>query len=102
MSKIAPEILEEASRQAELGPLCRVIIHNDEVTPMQFVVDVLRGIFLLSAPNALQVMYTAHYHGMALVDTLPKPVAQARVHQAQYAARLRGYPLRFTLEEEHG
>jgi ATP-dependent Clp protease adaptor protein ClpS len=100
MSEIAPEILKEASQETELGPLYRVIIHNDDVTPMDFVVYVLRGIFLLSGPNAVQVMYTAHYHGSALVDTLPKTVAQERVHQAHYAARLRGYPLRFTMERE--
>jgi ATP-dependent Clp protease adaptor protein ClpS len=75
-----------------------VIIYNDDVTPMDFVVAVLRGIFRLSGPNAVQVMYTAHHQGRALVDTLPKPVAQERVYQAQYAARLRGYPLSFAIE----
>ena len=100
MSEIAPEILEEVGQQATEGPLYRVIIHNDDVTPMDFVVYVLRGIFLLSGPNAVQVMYTAHHRGSAYVDTLPKGEAQKRVHQAHYAARMRGYPLHFTLERE--
>ena len=100
MSEIAPEILEEAGQQAELGPLYRVIIYNDDVTPMDFVIYVLRQIFLLAGIRAVQVMYTAHYHGEAYVQTLPKSEAQRRVHRALYAARLEGYPLEFSLERE--
>ena len=102
MSKAAPEIREdiEQSQEATEGPLYRVIIDNDDVTPMDFVIYVLRQIFLLVGPRAVQVMYAAHYHGSALVDTLPKSEAQKRVHQAHYAGRLAGYPLKFTLERE--
>jgi ATP-dependent Clp protease adaptor protein ClpS len=102
MSEAAPEIREDIEESPEItqGPLYRVIIHNDEVTPMDFVIYVLRQIFLLTGPYAVQVMYSAHYHGNALVDILPKSEAQQRVHQAHYAARLAGYPLQFTLERE--
>jgi len=47
MSETAPEIREDVSQkqESELGPLYRVIIHNDDVTPMEFVIYVLQGIF---------------------------------------------------------
>ena len=100
MSHTAPEIGEDVSQKEEFGPLYRVLIHNDDVTPMDFVIYVLRQIFLLSGPRAVHVMYTAHIHGTAYVDTLPKPEAQKRVHEAHFAARLQRYPLEFTLEKD--
>ena len=102
MDKLAPEILREDQKAEQAGeePPYRVIIHNDDVTPMEFVVGVLLRIFLLSGPQALQVMYTAHFHGSAYVQTLPKPEALLRVHRAELAARLEGFPLRFTVEAE--
>jgi len=56
-----PEIEIDKESETELEPLYRVIIHNDDVTPMDFVVNVLTSIFFLSQPDALEVMYTAHY-----------------------------------------
>jgi ATP-dependent Clp protease adaptor protein ClpS len=97
-----PEIIKETQQGEQTGeaPPYRVIIHNDDVTPMDFVVGVLLQIFLLAGPQALQVMYTAHNHGSAYVQTLPKPEALLRVHRAELAARLEGFPLTFTVERE--
>jgi ATP-dependent Clp protease adaptor protein ClpS len=102
MDEIAPEIQKQAeqTRQTEFGPLYRVIIHNDDVTPMDFVIYVLMEIFQLAGPRALQVMYAAHFHGSAYVLTLPKSEAQRRIHRAHFAARLKGFPLKFTMEPE--
>jgi ATP-dependent Clp protease adaptor protein ClpS len=94
------EIEEETDEQLEEEPLYRVLIHNDEITPMDFVVTVLRGIFLLSAPDAVDVMYTAHYRGIAYVQTLPKSEAEKRIAKAQFAAGLEGFPLKFSMEPE--
>lgn len=98
----APEIIKEIQQSEQTGdePPYRVIIHNDDVTPMDFVVGVLLHIFLLPGARALQVMYTAHYHGSATVQILPKPEALLRVHRAELMARLEGYPLRFTVERD--
>jgi ATP-dependent Clp protease adaptor protein ClpS len=92
------EIIEET--QTELEPLYRVIIHNDDVTPMDFVVNVLTSIFMLSQPGALEVMLIAHYKGAAYVQTLPKVEAEKRINKAHFAAGLEGYPLHFSLEPE--
>jgi len=98
--KIIPEI--ETQEETAQAPLYRVIIHNDDVTPMNFVVEVLMTVFLLSAPGAEMVMYTAHYHGSAYVCSLPKSEAERRVAQAHMMAAMEGYPLRFTIEVERG
>jgi ATP-dependent Clp protease adaptor protein ClpS len=92
------EIVEET--KAELEPLYRVIIHNDDVTPMDFVVHILTTIFELFEPNAMDVMLTAHFKGVAYVQTLPKTEAEKRINKAHFAAGLEGYPLHFSMEPE--
>jgi len=94
------EIIEEQEEETELEPLYRVIIHNDHVTPMDFVVTVLKTIFYLSNPKAARIMLTAHFYGMAYVQTLQKSEAEKRINKAHFAAGLEGYPLHFSLEPE--
>ena len=98
LPEIRPEI--DTGQETAEEPPYRVIIHNDEVTPMDFVIYVLRKIFLLPGPRALHVMYEAHFNGSAYVQTLPKSEAVRRVTSASFEAGLAGYPLRFTLERE--
>ena len=90
------EVLTEGETAEE--PLYRVLIHNDDVTPMDFVVTVLMRIFELSAPDAVEVMYIAHTSGLALVQILPKAEAESRIAKAQFAAGMEGYPLKFSME----
>ena len=90
--QITPEIEIIEETQTELEPLYRVIIHNDDVTPMDFVVNVLTSIFVLTQPNALEVMLVAHIKGAAYVQTLPKTEAEKRINKAHFAAGLEGYP----------
>ena len=92
------EIVEET--KTELEPLYRVIIHNDDITPMDFVVNVLTSIFMLAQPDAMDVMLVAHYKGAAYVQTLPKTEAEKRINKAHFAAGLEGYPLHFSIEPE--
>jgi ATP-dependent Clp protease adaptor protein ClpS len=84
----------------ELERPYRVIIENDDVTPMEFVTLVLLTIFELSYERAVRVMLEAHYHGRAYVITLPFEEAQQRVYTAQSIARDAGYPLSFYLEPD--
>jgi ATP-dependent Clp protease adaptor protein ClpS len=94
------EIIEEQQEDTELEPLYKVIIHNDNVTPMDFVVNVLKTIFYLSNPRAEEIMFTAHFKGMAYVQTLAKSEAEKRINKAHFAAGLEGYPLHFSMEPE--
>lgn len=87
--------LEEALEQ-----LYRVIIHNDEVTPYEFVIIVLRRFFGLALADAEHITFVAHTQGQALVAILPLKEAQKRVGQAHFAASLEGFPLMFTIEPE--
>ena len=98
--KIIPGIETLEETQAKLESLYRVIIHNDDTTPMDFVIHVLTSIFLLPEVNAGQVMLTAHIHDSAYVQTLPKKEAGKRINSAHFAAALKNYPLHFSMEPE--
>ncbi len=97
-TRVKPEV--EFIVADELEPPWRVLIHNDDVTPMNFVVAVLRDIFELTLERAEAVMLTAHYTGGAVVGTWPREDAKHRVQQAHHLARQEDYPLKLTLEPE--
>ena len=90
------ELYEETAEE----PPYKVIIHNDDVTPFDFVIAVLIRIFKLTPVIAEFITYTAHTNGLALVAVLPKSEAERKVGKAHFAARLEGYPLTFTIEPE--
>ena len=92
------EIIEEI--ETDLEPLYRVIIHNDPVTPMDFVVEVLKVIFFLSNDRAAEIMLIAHIKGSAYVQSLPHIEEEKRILCARQAAGMEGYPLHFSTEPE--
>lgn len=94
------QILEEQEEETELEPLYRVLIHNDHVTPMDFVVQILKSIFYLSNNKAVDIMMTAHITGTAYVQTLPRSEAEKRIIRAHAEANWAGYPLQFSMEPE--
>ena len=78
----------------------RVLVHNDNVTPYDFVVMVLQSIFMLAAGEAQRVTLEAHTGGVALVAVLPEQEAKYRVGKAHALARTAGVPLTFSLQPE--
>ena len=99
-SSITPDIQIIEETETELGPLFRVLIHNDEVTPMDFVVHVLKNYFYLSNNKAADIMLTAHVYGSAYVQTLARSEAEKRIAKAHATANHAGYPLKFSMEPE--
>jgi len=82
------------------GGMWNVIIHNDDVTPIDYVMAVLRAVFHLSGADATRITLRAHLTGTAYVMTLPYEEAKYRVGQAHSLARSAGYPLTFSIEPE--
>lgn len=107
MIKILQQVTEadteqdlEKELEDALEPNCRVFIHNDDVTPYEFVIIILQRVFQLAPLQAEQITFIAHTSGIAHVTTLPCPEAYKRVGKAHFAASLDGYPLMFTVEPE--
>ena len=86
--------------KAERPRLHKVILVNDDFTPREFVVTVLKAEFRLGEEQAQRVMMTAHRRGVCVVAVFTKDVAEAKATDATDAARKKGYPLLFTTEPE--
>lgn len=97
---VIPGLTFRVAEREDLEKPYRVIVENDDVTPMDFVVLVLRVFFGLGFERSMAVMLTAHNEGRAHVVTLPFEEAQERVYGAHHAAREEGYPLTFYLEPD--
>ena len=95
-----PDIEAITDQMTELEPQWRVIIHNDDVTPYDFVVQLLMSIFKLSNELSDHIALTAHITGQALVVTRLRREAEMLAAKAHFAARMEDYPLMFTLEPE--
>ena len=80
--------------------LYKVILLNDDYTPRDFVVAVLKAEFGMGASKAYSVMITAHKRGSCVIAVYPKDVAETKATRASEAGRSRGYPLHFTTEPE--
>ena len=93
-----PTIKDEV--KPERPKLHKVILLNDDYTPREFVVGVLKAEFRMSESQALRVMMTAHRRGACVVAVFTKDVAEEKATKATDAARKAGYPLLFTTEPE--
>lgn len=80
--------------------LHKVILVNDDFTPREFVVKVLRGEFRMSDDQAQRVMMTAHRRGVCVVAVYARDIAETKATSATDAGRSKGYPLLFTTEPE--
>ena len=86
--------------KTERPKLHKVILVNDDYTPREFVVMVLRAEFRISDSQANRVMMTAHQRGACVVSVYTKDVAETKATNATDAGRKKGYPLLFTTEPE--
>jgi ATP-dependent Clp protease adaptor protein ClpS len=100
MSEIANKPRTRVQVETERPRLYKVILLNDDYTPREFVVAVLKGEFRMSEDQAHRVMITAHRRGLCVVAVFTKEVAETKATRATEAGRSKGYPLQFTIEPE--
>jgi ATP-dependent Clp protease adaptor protein ClpS len=92
-------VLEAAKAKAKPPPLYKVMLLNDDYTPMDFVVVVLQTVFAMSREKATQVMLQIHREGVGVCGTFTREVAAAKVDQVINIARKHQHPLQCTMEE---
>ena len=81
-------------------PLYKVMILNDDYTPMEFVVHVLERFFGMSSAQAFEIMLTVHKKGLAVVGVFSHEIAETKVTQVMDFARRHEHPLQCTMENE--
>lgn len=86
--------------KVERPRLHKVILLNDDYTPREFVVMVLKAVFSMSEDQAMRVMVTAHTKGACVVAVFTRDVAETKATQANDYGKGAGFPLMFTTEPE--
>lgn len=92
-------VVEQAKPQLKKPPLYKVILLNDDFTPMDFVVEVLTDFFNMNLERATQVMLQVHTQGVGVCGTYTKDVAETKVHIVNDYSREHHHPLMCTMEE---
>src|SRR5208337_3416242 len=100
MNNIASRPRTKVRRKTQQPRLHKVILINDDYTPREFVVTVLKAEFRMNEDQAYRVMITAHRRGVCVVAVYTKDVAETKATRATDAGRSKGYPLLFTTEPE--
>jgi len=92
-------VLEVEKQKVEPPPLYKVLLLNDDYTPMDFVVGVLQDFFGMTREQATQVMLKVHRDGMGVCGVFPKDVAATKVEQVISYSRQHQHPLQCVMEE---
>jgi ATP-dependent Clp protease adaptor protein ClpS len=92
--------VQESRPRLKKPPLYKVILLNDDYTPMEFVVHVLEQFFSLDRPNATRVMLQVHTQGKGVCGIFTREIAETKVAQVNSYARDNHHPLLCTLEPE--
>jgi ATP-dependent Clp protease adaptor protein ClpS len=92
-------VLEAKKAKTKPPPLFKVLLLNDDYTPMEFVVAVLQKFFSMSREKATQVMLKVHREGMGVCGVYPRDIATTKVEQVVAYARKHQHPLQCVMEE---
>ncbi|MBT8099359.1 MAG: ATP-dependent Clp protease adapter ClpS [Gammaproteobacteria bacterium] len=91
--------VEEARPKVKQPPLYRVVLINDDYTPMEFVVDILESVFGMERTRATQVMLEVHTKGKGVCGVFNFEIAETKVAQVMSIAQQHQHPLLCTMEE---
>jgi ATP-dependent Clp protease adaptor protein ClpS len=92
-------VLEAKKAKLKLPPMYKVLLLNDDYTPMEFVVLVLQKFFGMNRERATQVMLKVHREGMGICGVYPRDVASTKVQQVASYAHKHQHPLQCVMEE---
>ena len=91
--------VEEAKPRLQRPPMCKVVMINDDFTPMDFVVQVLQQFFHHDREKAVQIMLQIHSQGRSVAGTYPVEIAETKTAQVNAYARKHQHPLLTVMEK---
>lgn len=94
------ELAVKPRTRSQRPPMYKVLMLNDDFTPMEFVVHVLERLFHMTHAQAIEIMLTVHRKGVAVVGVFSHEVAETKVAQVMELARRQQHPLQCTMEKE--
>jgi ATP-dependent Clp protease adaptor protein ClpS len=90
----------KTERKLRKPPRYKVLLHNDDYTTREFVVEVLKGVFHRPEPEAVQIMLHVHHNGVGVAGVYTYEVAEVKVRTVESLARQREFPLMLSIEPE--
>lgn len=93
-------VIVETRPKTKRPPLYKVLLLNDDYTPMEFVVAVLERFFGMNHSQAFEIMLTVHKKGLAVVGVFSHEIAETKVSQVMDFSRRHQHPLQCTMEKE--
>ncbi len=93
------DLEQEVEEKLELPPMFKVLLHNDDYTTMEFVVEILQQVFHKSAAEATRIMLLVHKTGYGVCGVFSEDVAETKVEIVRHLAKKSGFPLMCTMEE---
>lgn len=92
-------VVQEARPKLKRPPMYKVVLLNDDYTPMEFVVQILQEIFGMCSEKATQVMMHVHTRGVGVCGVFSRDIAETKVAQVNQAAKENQHPLKCTMEK---
>jgi len=93
------QVSSGVEEELEEPPMYKVLLHNDDYTTMDFVVEILKTVFHKSEEEATRIMLHVHYNGIGVCGVYPAEIAETKVEIVHSLARQHGFPLRCSMEE---
>jgi len=90
----------KAEKKLKKPRMFRVLLHNDDYTTREFVVDVLKTVFHRSEAESVQIMLHVHNNGMGVAGVYTYEVAETKIHTVEHLARRYEFPLMLSMEPE--
>lgn len=104
MSETGPKTREVTRTRpktvAKKPPLFKVLLHNDNYTTMDFVVEILRGVFNKPMLEAMSIMLNVHKSGLGIAGVYPAEIAETKIDRVHRLAQEQGFPLKCSMEPE--
>lgn len=92
--------VQESKPDLQVPPMYKVILFNDDYTPMDFVVEILEGFFSLNREQATKIMLTVHTEGRAVCGVFTRDIAETKATQVNQYARESQHPLLCEIEKD--
>jgi ATP-dependent Clp protease adaptor protein ClpS len=98
--ELEEEVISETRDEIDEPSMYKVILHNDDYTTMEFVVEILMLVFKKSPEDAVKIMLNVHHKGIGICGVYPLEVSETKVKTVDALSREHGFPLKCTMERE--
>lgn len=98
--ELEEDVISEVGDDVDEPSMYKVILHNDDYTTMEFVVEILMLVFSKSPEDAVRIMLNVHHKGIGICGVYTYEVSETKVNTVHALARQHGFPLKCTMEKE--